>query len=224
MVRDARQAAQGRRSTHSPHHEGAGCFAREATRTSFRGPRPRRASLPLCQLLQRREITANERFLLGAAPSLQPSLVFNCIRDLVEPLRENEFDRSTRGGVTLKGAVAVLSYSDFERCPGRSDVVAAVGTPEYVKPGSFSHPGTRLVLRDAARRRAAPTATTAKPLRGDQANHWRTKFKKDHRYRRLEGWPRDRASPPSFETHRFAMLLRMRSVFAAPDIQSRLNR
>jgi hypothetical protein len=35
------------------------------------------------------------------------------------------------------------------------------------------------------------------------------------RYTRLEGWPRVPALDPSFETHRFAMLLRMRAAFAA---------
>ena len=62
----------------------------------------------------------------------------------------------------------MLSYSDFERRSRGSDVVTPVGTPEHVKPGSFSHSCTRPILRDAARRRAAPQ---------DEANCWRTEFK-----------------------------------------------
>jgi hypothetical protein len=33
---------------------------------------------------------------------------------------------------------------------------------------------------------------------------------------RLEGWPRVHAVRPSFETHRYAMLLRMRLMFDLP--------
>jgi hypothetical protein len=41
--------------------------------------------------------------------------------------------------------------------------------------------------------------------------------------RRLEGWLRVRALRPSFETHRFAMLLRMRAAFVSPLFVPRLE-
>src|SRR5258705_6112212 len=107
--------------------------------------------IALCQLVERSEVAANERLLLGATPFLHLALVFNRIRNSVEPLREDQLHGSARCSVVLECSSIVLGYSALERPAGGPDVVAPVRTSEDVEPRSVSHCKTHPILRDAAK-------------------------------------------------------------------------
>jgi len=107
------------------------------------------SGLAPCQLAQRGEIAAHESFFLCTAPSLELSLVFDRIRNSLEPLREHEFNRSARLCVASERACIVLGYPDLQRRSGDSDVVASVGTSQNVEPRSVQHSSARPILRDA---------------------------------------------------------------------------
>ena len=107
--------------------------------------------LALRQLLQRFELTADERLLLGATPFLQLAFVFNCICNLIEPLRKNQLHGSSRCSVAPESSGIVLGYSALERPARGPDIVAAVRTSEDVEPRSVSHCRSRPILRDAAK-------------------------------------------------------------------------
>ena len=96
-------------------------------------------------------VAADERFLLGAAPFLQLALVFNRIRNSIEPLRENQLHGPASYSVALECPGIVLGYSALERRPSDPDVVTSVGTSEDVDPSSVCHSRTRPILRDAAK-------------------------------------------------------------------------
>jgi len=72
------------------------------------------SGLALCKLLERGEIAAHEGFLLRTIPSLEFSLVFNGIRNSVEPLREYQLYRPARLGVAAKRPSIVLSDPDLK--------------------------------------------------------------------------------------------------------------
>src|SRR5258705_2451166 len=107
--------------------------------------------LALRQLLQRFEVAADEGLLLGATPFLHLALVFNRIRDSIEPLREDQLHGSTRCSVALECSGIVLGYSALERPARGPDVAAPVRTSEDVEPRSVGHCKTRSILRDAAK-------------------------------------------------------------------------
>jgi hypothetical protein len=91
------------------------------------------------KLLQRREITPNERLLLRPAPLLELAFALDGVRDAVEPLRKHQRYRPSALGVPAKCSGVVLCNSYFQRRSRRPDVEASVGTSKDVEKGSFHH-------------------------------------------------------------------------------------
>src|SRR6266478_3921425 len=130
--------------------------------------------LALRQLLQRFEVAADEGLLLGTTPFLHLALLFNRIRDSIEPLREDQLHGSARCGVASECSGIVLGYSALERPARGPDVVAPVRTFEDVKPRSVSHCKT-LSHRSRRGEDAAPQGEAGDTLLGsqDEANRYR---------------------------------------------------
>src|ERR1700721_1917969 len=71
--------------------------------------------LALGELLEGCDIVANESFLLGPAPSLEPSFTLDGIRDAIKPLRKDQFDRQAGSRVSWKRSSIVLGNSCLKR-------------------------------------------------------------------------------------------------------------
>jgi hypothetical protein len=67
------------------------------------------------------------------APFLDLALIFDRIRDSIEPLREHQLYRPARLRISPECSVVVLSDPDFKRRASCSDVITAVGTSEDIR-------------------------------------------------------------------------------------------
>jgi hypothetical protein len=63
------------------------------------------------ELLQRCDVTANERLLLGATLSLELSFAFDGIGDAIEPFRKDQFYRPARLGISFERSSIVPGNS-----------------------------------------------------------------------------------------------------------------
>ena len=70
---------------------------------------------------------------------LEFALVFDRVRNALEPLREHQRHRPTSCRVTLERAGVMLSYSDFERRSGYADVVATIRATEDIEERPLEH-------------------------------------------------------------------------------------
>jgi hypothetical protein len=72
-------------------------------------------SSALGKLVQRGHVASDEGLLLCSAPFLDLALVFDRIRDSIEPLREHQFYWPARLRVSPEYSVVVLSDPNFKR-------------------------------------------------------------------------------------------------------------
>jgi hypothetical protein len=103
--------------------------------------------LALGELLEGCDIVANESFLLGPAPSLEPSFTLDGIRDAIKPLRKDQFDRQAGSRVSRKRSSIVLGNSCLKRRTRRAYIQAAIAASNDVEIRSFRHV---TILRDGA--------------------------------------------------------------------------
>jgi hypothetical protein len=162
------------------------------------------------ELLQGCHVTVNECFLLGATPSLEPSFTLDGIRDAIEPFRKHQFDWTAGRRVSGKRSVVVLGNSCLKRRPRRADIQGAIATPNNVEVSSFRH-SRQPILRDAqsallrmrgSRDLSSPPDSTRQAEASSRRRRRSTGNTdlRSLRSKRLEGWPQQRDSRPSFET------------------------
>ena len=101
---------------------------------------------------QRIEIATDQRFLLCARPPLDLALRRDRIGDALEPIRENQDDRTTRRSVSAVGTGIVLRHAQFQPLARGSAIVAAVRAAQNVNVCAVDHGRPRPSRRGHASR------------------------------------------------------------------------